>query len=45
MPNIDRRIEFQLYYFGNKVKTIGCFIGEATDLDVESASALLLSAI
>lgn len=34
LPNFPRRAEIQLYYFGNKVKTIGVIIGQAVQLDI-----------
>lgn len=42
MPDLAHKLEFQVYFFGNKVKTIGCFFGKIVSFDVyEVATALL----
>mmetsp|Transcript_2991 Transcript_2991/g.2711 ORF Transcript_2991/g.2711 Transcript_2991/m.2711 type:complete len:257 (-) Transcript_2991:58-828(-) len=42
MPNIERKVEFQLYCFGNKIKTVGCVIGEMVKVDSNEVAKLML---
>jgi trimethylguanosine synthase len=42
MPGLSHKLEFQVYFFGSKVKTIGCFFGKMVSFDFcEVATALL----
>ena len=33
MPNIERKIEFEMFCVGSKVKTIACYMGEMNNVD------------
>lgn len=43
MPQVERKLEFQVYCFGHKVKTIGCFMGEMVRIDPKAVAELILS--
>lgn len=42
MPNVERKVEFQLYCFGDKVKTVGCIMGEIVKADSNEIAKLML---
>lgn len=43
MPNIERKLELQVYYSGTTVKTIGCFIGDFVEVDYKKAAEALFA--
>ena len=36
MPSVERKVEFQLYYFGQKIKTIACIMGDMVTQDIDA---------
>ena len=42
MPNIQRKIEFQLFCVGSKVKTMACYMGEMNKVDSNLISKSIL---
>ena len=43
MQDIEKKLEIQLYCYGSKVKTIGCFMGEMVQIDENQLAEALLS--
>ena len=42
LPNIERRLEFEVFYYGNKAKNVACYFGDIAGGDSVEAARILL---
>ena len=43
LPGFQRKMEMQVYYFGEKIKTVACFYGDLVQIDSQTVASALLA--